>query len=409
MHKVFNYIDSKEKELINLLKQLVSIPTVNPPGENYDKVAKLLEYNCKRLGLKTKKVFIPKSVLKKYKVNASDKRVCLLADWYIAPGETLHINGHYDVVPVSNNWHTNPFKPVIIKGRIYGRGTEDMKGDIACYLMAVSALKKNNIRPRCNLQFSFTPDEEIGGETGFGYLAKNNIIKADYGIGEGYWGKYLSYGNKGVVWFKVEVKGISSHASTPHKGINSFERMVVVAQELMDLNKKISKRKTAYLTKDKKDRYSTMVLGGQIWGGGKTNVIPDLTGFSVDRRFLPEENLKNVKKEIFECVDGIKKKVKNLKVEIKIIIQQDSAVCNYKNRLSSSFAEAINNVLGKRTKFAIMPGATDMRFLMRKGAPCIGYSARGGERCHADDEYVSIKSLLDTTKIFAYVFSNFAG
>lgn len=406
MHKVFKYIDSQRNRLIELVRELVSIPTVNPPGENYNRILKLLEQRCKKLGLRTRGVIIPESVLKRYKVNSRQKRVCLLADWNVGLKKTVHINGHYDVVPCNSSWHTNPFRPVVKTNRIYGRGTEDMKGNIACYLMAISALKDCNLKPKCNLQLSFTPDEEIGGETGFGYLVKNKLIKADYGISEGYANRYLSYGNKGVIWLKIEVKGKSAHTSKPYKGINSFERMTTVAQEIMKLNKKISKRKTAYMTKDKKDRFSTMVLGGQSWGGDKTNIVPDASGFSIDRRFLPEEDVRKVKKEIYECINKIKKRMRDLRIKVDVLIEQNCAVCNPCNELSNSFSEAINQVLKKDTKLAIMAGATDMRFLMAKGTPCIGYSAEGGGRCHAADEYIGIKSLINTTKILAYVFAN---
>ena len=409
MHRVFKYIDSRKKELVGFVKEMVSIPTVNPPGENYDRILKLLENRCKRIGLKTRRITVPESVLKKYKISSNQKRICLLADWNVGSKRTVHISGHYDVVPCSSGWHTNPFRPVIKNGRIYGRGTEDMKGNIACYLTAASALKKCSLKPKCNLQFSFTPDEEIGGETGFGYLVNNKIIRADYGISEGYSGNYLSYGNKGVIWFKIEVKGKSAHASKPYKGINSFERMNRVVQELMKLNKVISKRKTAYITRDKKDRFSTVVLGGQSWGGEKANIVPGASGFTIDRRFLPEESIKKVKSEIYGCINKIKKRMKDLKVKADVLIEQNCAVCNFKNRLSKSFTEAIDSVLGKDAKFAIMAGATDMRFLMQEGIPCVGYSAEGGGRCHADDEYISIKSLINTTKILADVFINLKG
>ncbi|UCH11850.1 MAG: M20 family metallopeptidase [Candidatus Omnitrophota bacterium] len=410
MHKkVFEYIDSRKGELIEFTKELVSIPTVNPPGENYSKILKILEQRCKRLRLVTKRIVVPKSVLKRYKIDSREKRICLLAKWNVGSNRTVHINGHYDVVPAGGDWHTDPFRPVVKNGRIYGRGTEDMKGNIACYLMAVSALRRYNLEPGCNLEFSFTPDEEIGGETGFGYLVKNKIINSDYGIGEGYAGRFLSYGNKGVLWFKIEVKGKSAHASKPYKGINSFEKLVAVTQELMNLNKKISKRRTVYMTRDKRDRFSTMVLGGRLWGGGETNIVPDVSGFTIDRRFLPEENITTVKRELYECVNKARKRMKDLKVKIKTIVEQDCAVCNFRNKLSNSFSKAINQALVKKAKFAIMAGATDMRFLMEKGIPCIGYSAEGGGRCHADNEYIWVKSLLDTAKIFAYVFANLKG
>ncbi|MFH0732667.1 MAG: ArgE/DapE family deacylase [Candidatus Omnitrophota bacterium] len=403
---VNKYIESQKGKLVGLVKELVSIPTLNPPGDNYDLIVNLLEQRCKQAGLKTNKIKVADPELEKYKIDIHKKRVCLIADWDSGCDKTIHINAHYDVVPCAGGWKTNPFKPVIKNEKIYARGTEDMKASIACYLTAVCALKKYNIRPGCNLQFSFVPDEETGGETGFGYLVKKGLVKADYGITEGYSGRCLSYGNKGVVWLKVQIAGKAAHASKPHMGINSFEKMNFVVNELMKLNKKISRRRTAYSVKDARDRFSTMVLGGVSWGGEKTNIVPNSSGFTIDRRFLPEENLQAVKNEIYECIKSAKKHVKDLNIKVEILLQQNCAVSNPYSSLSKSFTMAIKSVTGKNAKLAIMSGATDMRFLMAKGTPCIGYSVSGGNRCHANDEYVTIKSLIDTTKVFAYVFAN---
>ncbi|MBN1405543.1 MAG: M20 family metallopeptidase [Candidatus Omnitrophica bacterium] len=397
MDKVFNYISRRREEAIQLVRSLVSIRTVNPPGENYEKIINLLDKKCRQAGLATKRMPVP----------GAKGRVCLLADWNIGAKKTLHINGHYDVVPCAGGWHSQPFKPFLSDGKIYGRGTEDMKGGIACYIMAVSALKKYKILPKCNLQFSFTPDEETGGSTGFGYLVKKGLIKADYGIGEGYSGAYVSCGNKGVIWLNVEIKGRPAHGSSPYKGVNSFEGMVAASNELIKLNEKISKRKTSYMTQDEKDRLATMVLGGAAWGPEKVNIVPACAGFSIDRRFLPEENINNVKKEIFESINKVKRKIKGLKINIKILNEQDSAVSKTNPAFFGCFRKGIKEVLNKDAKFAIMAGATDMRFLMAKGTPCLGYAPQGEGRWHADDEYVSVKSLIDTTKVFAYMFENF--
>lgn len=408
MQDILKYIDSQKKKLTVLTKELVSIPTVNPPGKNYRVFVKILENKLKNLGLSTRKVIIPKALLKKHKIAGNEDRICLIANWNVGAKKTLHVNGHYDVVPVSSNWKSEPFKPVIKGNKIFARGTEDMKGNIACYLTALFAIKALGHKPKINLEFSFTPDEETGGDTGFGYLIKKGLIKADFGIGEGCSGNYLSYGNKGVMWFRVDIKGKPAHASKPYKGTNAFEAMAKVSNKMMELNKKISKRKTAFSTRDSKDRFSTMVLGGECWGGDKTNIVPGNTSFSIDRRFLPEEDIKKVKKEIIECISKTGRAMKDLNIKTSVLVEQNSTVCNFKNRLTEAFSKAITEILGQSARTVIMAGATDMRFLMQRGIPCVGYSAEGGGRCHADDEYIFINSLVKTSKIFAYVFTNFS-
>ena len=401
MENVFRYIDKNRDRLIKLTKELVSIETVNPPGKNYEEIVKFLELQCKRLGLKTRRSIVPASECKKHNAGDGSKRINLIASWDTGSKKRLHINGHYDVVPAIGKWDTDPFKPVVKNNRIYGRGTEDMKANIAATIMAIEALKKHSIKPGCNIELSFTPDEETGGKTGFGYLVKKNIIRPDYAISEGYHRDYISYGNKGLVWFKIEVLGKSSHGSQPQKGINSFEKMIKLANELIKLKNKVSKRKTKFHTKDSATRSSTMMMGGELWGGSKTNIVPDRSCFTIDRRFLPEENISDVKKEITQVIDRLRKKDKDLHVKVTVVGEEDSVVSDEKSKLFTEFKKSVRKVIKKQPKCALLAGATDIRFLIRKGIPCLGYSVDGAVTAHSDNEFVYIKSLLDTTKIFA--------
>ncbi len=406
MKPVFQLIDKSRHKLIWLTTRLISIPTINPPGDNYEKIVLLLEKYCKRLALDTRRVITPKSELKKYNINTGSERISLIANWDLRAKKTLHINGHYDVVPTTSSWKTDPFRPVLKQGKLYGRGTEDMKANIAVTLIAIEALKANSIKPKCNIELSFTPDEETGGRTGFGYLVKKNIIRPDYAISEGHCNDYISYGNKGIAWFQIEVKGRSCHGSEPYKGVNAFEKMLYVANAFLSLKKRIHKRKTLFYTKSEKNRFSTIMMGGEVWGGHKTNIVPDRTCFTIDRRFLPEENIKGVKKEISDLIKEIKKKDKDLDIAVHLISEEDSVVSDENNNLFKQFKTSVRSVLKKTPKCALLSGATDIRFLIRKGIPSLGYSVDGGGSAHSDNEFIYTKSLINTTKIFADVIGN---
>jgi succinyl-diaminopimelate desuccinylase len=400
---IFEYIDKNRGRLIKLTKELVAIPTVNPPGLNYERMVDFIESHCVRLGLKTKRVNTPQSELKRYGVKSGSKRINLIANWDTGSKNKLHINGHYDVVPAMSSWRTDPFKCVVKNNRIYGRGTEDMKANIAAVLMAIESLKKNNGSLGCNIELSFTPDEETGGRTGFGYIVKKGIVKPDYAISEGDNNKFISYGNKGLVWFKIDFKGRACHSSQPYKGVNAFVKMIDVVNELEKLNRKISKRKTRFSVKYQRDRASTMVLGGEISGGVKINIVPDSCTFMIDRRFLPEEKLCNVKKEVMDTIKKLRKKDNALNAKISVMGEEDSVVSDSSNVLFTRFKESIKRIIGVDAKCALMAGATDIRFLIKKGVPCLGYSVDGAHTAHSDNEFVYIKSLVDTAKIFADV------
>jgi len=405
MKALAGYLENNKKYAINLLSRLIEIPTVNPPGENYEEMVSFLEAECKLLGLSVKKYVTPDRVLDRYGVKAGSRRISLVADFNVGVKKVFHINSHYDVVPATDKWATDPFKAVVRGNRIYGRGSEDMKGNIAGVLFALKALKVCGIRPKINIQLSFTPDEETGGRTGLGYLAEKGLVKADYAMSEGYSGNYISMGNKGVLWAEIEVIGCSAHGSTPHKGVNSFERMNLLVNELMKLENRISKRKTRYCIRDAASRSPTLMMGGMVQAGVKANVVPGNTRFSIDRRLIPEENINKAKEEIGTIIGKFNKKYRDSRVKIRFSSQEKPAISRKDVVFFKIVADSVEKVTGRRARFSVMPGATDMRYFMWKGVPSLGYSASGGEKWHSDNEFVRIDSLVDTSRIFALIMS----
>lgn len=402
MKEIIKYLNNNKHGIIGLAERLVSIPTINPPGKNYERMVALLEKECKAIGLKTTRRIVPKTYLKKKGITKGSQRINLIAEWDTGSKKTLHITGHYDVVPATGHWKTDPFKPVLKNGKIYGRGTEDMKGTIASIIFAVRSLKACNINPKVNIQLSFVPDEEIGGQTGFKWLVENNFIKADYAISEGYSDEWVSCGNKGVMWFELEVAGKSAHASSPKRGINSFEKMVKVANALLDLKKRVEKKKMHFKTRYDIDRGATFVMGGELKGGEKVNIVPDRCLFSIDRRLLPEETVKEATEEVKKVIMKLMKKDKQLRVKIKVRTADKASMSDPKDRLFKAFKRSLAKVRGKKAKEALLSGATDLRFLMHKGISCLGYSARGGEKWHSDNEFVYVKSLIETSQILSH-------
>ena len=403
--KLKNYLEKNKESAIDLISRLIEIPTVNPPGENYENMVCFLEKECRKLGLSTKKHITPRHVLDKFGIKGGSARISLVADLDAGANKTFHVNSHYDVVPATDKWKTDPFKAIVKGNKIYGRGSEDMKGNIASVLFALKALKDCRINPRINIQLSFTPDEEIGGRTGLGYLVSKGLVRADYAMSEGYSGNYISTGNKGVLWAEIEVIGKSAHGSMPYKGVNSFERMSMLVKELEKLKTKILKRKTRYNMRDAIFKSPSFVMGGLLEGGVKVNVVPGLTKFSIDRRLIPEESIETAKKEIKDVVKKFNARYKDSKVNVKFVSQGSPAISRKDSAFFKIAGDSIKSVTGKKANFSVMPGATDMRYFIWKGVPALGYSASGGEKWHGDDEFVCIGSLIDTARVFALIMS----
>jgi len=399
------YLKKNKKYAVNLVSRLIEIPTVNPPGDNYEEMAYFLEKECRKLGLVTKKYATPRGVLDKFGIKGGSERINLVADLDTGAEKTLHINSHYDVVPAVGRWKTGPFEAVVKGNRVYGRGSEDMKGTIASVLFAFKALKDRGIKPKINIQFSFTPDEETGGRTGLGYLVGRGLVRADYAMSEGYSGNNISTGNKGILWAEIEIKGKSAHGSMPYKGVNSFERMNILVNELEKLKKKILKRKTRYDMQENVSKNPSFVMGGFLEGGAKVNIVPGVTKFSVDRRLIPEEKISAAKKEIKDVIKRFNRRYKDSPAYIRFISEGSPAISKRDNIFFGIVRDAIKTVTGRDADFGIMPGATDMRYFMWKGVPSLGYSASGEGKWHGDNEFVYIDSIVNTANVYALIMS----
>ncbi len=406
---ISNYIDKKRSYAARLTKRLVNIPTVNPPGVNYERMVGALEEELERIGFSTRRIVTPKSLIKKRGITEGSPRINLIADWKTKSKKTLHINGHYDVVPAVGVWKNHPFKSILKGDKIYGRGSEDMKGTITAIILAVSALKAAKATPKVNIHISFTPDEEIGGTTGFGWLVKNRKIKADFGLSEGYSDDCVSCGNKGILWMRVTFFGKTAHASIPYKGVNSFDAMLNAGIEFKRLDGRLKKRKTNFNMKRDRDRYSTMVMGGELKGGNKSNVVPHESSFSIDRRLIPEESMDKAKYEIKEILKRCEKRVKGSRFKIEILAEDRAVFVREEGNICKAIAGAVKRIAKKDAKFFLMPGGTDLRYLISRGIPSVGYSARGGESWHSDNEFVYLSSILDTAKVYALTIMNMKG
>src|SRR5882724_1293550 len=179
------YLDKHASDLLALVRDLVRVPTVNPPGVRYDEVTLKLAAELSALGLKAKRWTVPAALAKKVLPPELQPypRYNVLGFWPVGAKKTVHFNAHYDVVPVSGEWaHKDPFSGAVDGGWIYGRGTADMKGSIASLIFALKALRETGLSPRMNVEVSFTADEETDSLLGSGWVVEHAPIKPDYAV-----------------------------------------------------------------------------------------------------------------------------------------------------------------------------------------------------------------------------------
>ena len=402
---IHTYIKDNQVSLCGLLQELVRIPTVNPPGENYAEIVELLEAKCKTLGMKTKVVKVPKRQAEQVISNASSHpRLNLIARWDVGAEKTVHFNAHYDVVPVAGEWRfNNPFSGKIEGEWLYGRGADDMKDAIAALLFAIQAVQESGIEPLFNIECSFTCDEETGGQLGAGYIVEKGLVNADYVVNcEGGSEMNIGNGHNGVLWLEIEVQGKAAHGSQPGKGINAFEKTAELVSALQRVKRDLKSPEHAFKLPDGSDRYPTLNIGGTFCGteGDKVNTVPARLTFSIDRRVTPNEKLEFAELELREAILGACEYYPDLKAEVRTILRIEPCLTDTESPLAQSFANAVRAIRYNQPQFKSTTGFTDLHYFVNIGLPGIGYGPRG-EGGHAINERVHVPDLVRTSAIYA--------
>ncbi|GAB6948155.1 M20 family metallopeptidase [Vulcanisaeta sp. JCM 16161] len=381
------------KQVIDVLMELIRLRTVAPPGENYLEIVTYLDNLLTNYGLSTRIVEVPRSIVKEnYPEYADHPRYILLAELCNARDKRIHFNAHYDVVPGGNDWLvTEPFKPVLINGRIYGRGASDDKGGAAALVSLAKRLSELGDFHGC-VEFSFTPDEELGGMTGVGYLI-GQVRKPDYAIVAEPTGLDTVWvGSMGILQLDIVVRGLPSHASQPWYGVNAFEDGVRIAHALInDLKPRIEDRQFL-------GERAAITLGGFVGGGYSRNIVPNYFQFSIDRRILPNEDLETVHNELINYINTLRDGVKSA-IDIYIVNRVEPAL-NNKSDLLGKLMNSIDHVLHVNPRVGISRVPVDTRYFQRAGVDALTYGPGNITSAHGPDEYVEIDDIIKSVDVY---------
>ncbi|MBC8247865.1 MAG: ArgE/DapE family deacylase, partial [Deltaproteobacteria bacterium] len=295
-NKILNSIAEDEAEIVEFTKNLVSIATENPPGNHYKPCVDLIINKLSGIGLDYEIIEVPES--------GRLKRYCIISS-YGTGEDTLYFHGHYDVVPASS---IEQFNPLIKSGKLFGRGSADMKSGLAAMIYAVKAIKDAETDLKGRIGLTLVPDEETGGILGSQYLSERGILGRN-GIGmltpEPTSGVVWN-ANRGAISLNITVNGKPAHVGLQHEGINAFEEMLPIANALLELKKEVEERITDYKVMPEAARHSILMMGGQSGGGSNFNLVPGEFSFTLDRRINPEEELETEKQKLVDVLETIR-------------------------------------------------------------------------------------------------------
>jgi succinyl-diaminopimelate desuccinylase len=319
-------LDGEMDDVVSLAEKLISIPTESPEGIHYREFIELLDSEVKQRipEFETERVIIPGHVYDRYpdyKAQFRGDRIILFIRSPRAGKEKIHVNGHYDVVKAGDSakWTiTQAFTPKVIDGKLYGRGSADMKGSIAALIKALELIKKAGKAFHYDLDISFTPDEEMGVYGGILYMAEetirgNRMIDGNFFLSIDGIQNEISIGKAGLINFEIRVKGKSVHSSQSFLGVNAILRSIPVLEALGALKPIIEKRTSLLPTN------SYLPLGQVhpnlnitvIKGGYASHAVPDECWIYGDRTVLPDESsrpMEDARNELINCVLETKQK-----------------------------------------------------------------------------------------------------
>ena len=388
-NKILNSIAEDEAEIVEFTKNLVSIATENPPGNHYKPCVDLIINKLSEIGLDYEIIEVPES--------ESLNRYCIVSS-YGTGEDTLYFHGHYDVVPASSN---EQFNPLIKSGKLYGRGSADMKSGLAALIYAVKAIKDTETDLNGSIGLTLVPDEETGGVLGSQYLSERGILGRN-GIGmltpEPTSGVVWN-ANRGAISLNITVNGKPAHVGLQHEGINAFEEMLPIANALLELKKEVEERITDYKVMPEIARHSILMMGGQSGGGSNFNLVPGEFSFTIDRRINPEEELETEKQKLVDALETIRDE--GIDLDYQIFQEGYSSGVREDTPLAQALVNNIETVMGKPPEFEMCPGLLEIRFYAQKGIPAFAYGPGLLTISHGPDEYVEIDNIMKHTAIYA--------
>ena len=371
--------------VVEMTRALVAADSQNPPGRERlvaDVARQLLEPLCGSVA----------------EVEAAPGRVSLVGRIGDCSRPTLLVNGHLDTVPADpNRWAHDPFGGEVADGRIWGRGTADMKGGVAAAIEAVLALGRAGIEPPCDVLFHLVADEERGGRFGTQALLDRGLITADACVVPEPTSLDVCIAERGLLHVDVLLHGRPAHASEPQRGISAIEKAakVVLALHAADFGHPAHPLLGA-----------PTANAGLISGGSGANVVAERCVVTIDHRVLPGQAQADAVDDVRRLIDAIDDP--DLIYDLEPIVFGEASELAPSHPWTAWMRAAVAGVIGRQPAVIGMPFATDARFVRNQRAiPAVVCGPGSIDQAHVDDEWVAIDALVDAAAVYATLMAGF--
>lgn len=375
----------EKQEALELLRSMIKTNTVNPPGNEKELAVKLAAL-LKSEGIEAETVEVlpgRDNLIVRMAGENHDKLLCA--------------TGHLDTVPPGGiPWEHDPFAAEVVDGKLYGRGTSDMKSGDAAFLYAMIKLKRDGLVPKQDVIFVGTVSEENGSLGAKAFVEAGGMEKADVLLVCEPSSNELDIAHKGAVWVKVKFYGKTAHGSMPDLGVNAVSRAA---------------KFIAAIDAQSFDVKPDDILGmpscsvNICQGGVATNVVPDYCEVNIDFRTIPGQTAEDIKAYINTALDTAAKDDKDFKAEIEILSDLAAVRCPE----GASILDALDKAAGRQHIRRGVRFYTDASTLVRDypEKQVVIYGPGISEMAHQPNEYCEVEQFERFTETYVNLLKDY--
>ena len=304
-------------------------------------------------------------------------------------GKNLLMCGHLDTINIDSvEAPDNSIMADVRGGKMFGLGTSDMKGGVAAMLYALKELVRTNFKPRYDIFFAFTGDEEAD-KAGALHLLENELTNNTrlMIVGEPT-NLNLGLGSKGQIWFEVKFKGKAAHGSTPDKGKSAVLMAMNFISQILE---------PEFFVKNEKFFPKSTVNVGFLNADGPFNVVPDTCVAGLDIRLSPPETVENVKKKIKDILSSSFRKNE---YELKIVDSLDASFVQPESRMAKEIKKIIGRHASGKRKIALSYATDGSVLNTYASVPVIILGPGIPEVIHNRDEYIPLENIINASRIY---------
>jgi succinyl-diaminopimelate desuccinylase len=428
--RLFRYIEEHRGDLVTTLRELVKIDTHTPPGQNYDKICEhiadeLAPLNCEISIHEATEKYLKLSGAKQLGLEGPRSNVVARLRGR-GGGPSMHVSAHIDTAPIQEEgWSSDPLGGEVTKtcqygkstydvggGYIWGRGVCDDKGPLATAMFVIKALHELDIHLNGDIILTGNCDEEIGGVAGLGYLIREGIVKADYGLQLDGSMNAINLAAQGRMRFLIRTHGKAYHGQMPILGVNAIEKMskINIALDAYWRNV-LMKRQLATpgielppeIQGAGIDKLTAMLNIGTIKGGVQGATVPDLCEEEVLRCMIPSETFEGVEKELRSVIEGVRATDPDLRYDVEVVNSRGGYVIPATDPFALEARKIMKEATGRILPFVGNLASTDMNYqVVDGGMPSVNIGVGDTyTNYHKSDENVSVDELVACAKAIA--------